>query len=104
VDSFWFFNRAQSLRFGTQILTETVTRVDFSRRPFRITTDARTVCADTVIVATGRVTAEMSRVMLGLPFLMLHLLPEKLLDLGGEASGRCEAPHLWSSSFSAPIN
>eukprot|EP00884_Botryococcus_braunii_P010317 jgi/Botrbrau1/19287/Bobra.0073s0030.1 len=47
--------RAQSLRFGTQILTETVTRVDLSRRPFRITTDARTVCADTVIVATGAV-------------------------------------------------
>src|SRR5512140_2870905 len=33
--------RQQSLRFGTEILTETVTAVDFSRRPFRITTDER---------------------------------------------------------------
>ncbi|MDZ4805500.1 MAG: thioredoxin-disulfide reductase [Candidatus Eisenbacteria bacterium] len=45
--------RKQSLRFGTQILTETVTRVDLSKRPFTIVTDEREVPADAVIVATG---------------------------------------------------
>lgn len=45
--------RKQSIRFGTQILTETVTRVDFSKRPFTIVTDERAVEAETVIVATG---------------------------------------------------
>ncbi len=45
--------RKQSLRFGTKILTETVTTVDFSKRPFTIVTDERTETADAVIVATG---------------------------------------------------
>ena len=31
--------RAQSLRFGTRIFTETVTKVDLSKRPFRYATD-----------------------------------------------------------------
>ena len=31
--------RAQSARFGTKILTETVTSVDFSARPFRVASD-----------------------------------------------------------------
>lgn len=30
--------RAQSLRFGTKIFSETVTKVDFSKRPFHIFT------------------------------------------------------------------
>ncbi|WVZ73964.1 hypothetical protein U9M48_022210 [Paspalum notatum var. saurae] len=47
--------RAQSLRFGTNILTETVTAVDFSARPFRVASDSTTVLADAVIVATGAV-------------------------------------------------
>ncbi|KMZ71157.1 Thioredoxin-disulfide reductase [Zostera marina] len=47
--------RAQSIRFGTQILTETVTSVDFSSRPFIVTSDSTTVTADSVIVATGAV-------------------------------------------------
>ena len=47
--------RAQSLRFGTQIFSETVTQVDFSARPFTITTDEKEVIADSVIVATGAV-------------------------------------------------
>lgn len=47
--------RNQSLRFGTQILTETVTAVDFSTTPFQIFTDSKTVLADSVIVATGAV-------------------------------------------------
>jgi thioredoxin reductase (NADPH) len=45
--------REQSLRFGTKIFTETVTKVDLSKRPFTVTTDERTVTADALIVATG---------------------------------------------------
>lgn len=52
--------RAQSLRFGTQIFTETVTSVDFSRKPFRILTDERSVEADAVVVATGAVARRLS--------------------------------------------
>ncbi|OVA00695.1 Pyridine nucleotide-disulfide oxidoreductase [Macleaya cordata] len=47
--------RNQSLRFGTEIFTETVTKVDFSTNPFKVFTDTKTVEADTVIVATGAV-------------------------------------------------
>lgn len=47
--------RAQSVRFGTQIYTETVNNVDFSSTPFKVMSDERTVLADTVIVATGAV-------------------------------------------------
>ncbi len=45
--------RAQSEKFGTRIFSETVTKVDLSRRPFRLWTDEKEVEADTVIVATG---------------------------------------------------
>ncbi|GFY87664.1 NADPH-dependent thioredoxin reductase B [Actinidia rufa] len=47
--------RSQSVRFGTRIFTETVTRVDFSASPFKIFTDSISVLADSVIVATGAV-------------------------------------------------
>ncbi|OWM66510.1 thioredoxin reductase 1, mitochondrial-like isoform X2 [Punica granatum] len=47
--------RAQSARFGTEIFTETVTKVDFSSSPFQVFTDAKTVLADAVIVSTGAV-------------------------------------------------
>lgn len=47
--------RQQSLRFGTEIFTETVSKVDFSRRPFKVFTDSKAVEADSVIVATGAV-------------------------------------------------
>lgn len=47
--------REQSKRFGTEIYTETVTSVDVSKRPFAITTDSRTVQADSLIIATGAV-------------------------------------------------
>ncbi|KAI3938068.1 hypothetical protein MKW98_018624 [Papaver atlanticum] len=47
--------RNQSLRFGTEIISETVNKVDFSKTPFEITTDKTTCIADTVIVATGAV-------------------------------------------------
>jgi thioredoxin reductase (NADPH) len=45
--------RAQSLRFGTRIYSETVTSVDLSARPFRVVTSERTVLCDCLIVATG---------------------------------------------------
>ncbi|OAY61020.1 thioredoxin reductase NTRB [Manihot esculenta] len=47
--------RAQSVRFGTQIYTETVNKVDFSSNPFKVFTDSKAVLADSVIVATGAV-------------------------------------------------
>lgn len=47
--------RQQSARFGTQIFSETVTKVDFSTRPFKVWTDEKEVVADTVIIATGAV-------------------------------------------------
>ena len=47
--------RAQIERFGTQIFSETVTKVDLSSRPFKITTDEKDVVADTIIIATGAV-------------------------------------------------
>ncbi|KAF3794470.1 Thioredoxin reductase 2 [Nymphaea thermarum] len=47
--------REQSLRFGTRIITETVTRVDFSARPLCVYSDTTVVEADSVIVATGAV-------------------------------------------------
>ncbi|KAJ4753057.1 Thioredoxin reductase [Rhynchospora pubera] len=47
--------RLQSQRVGTNILTETVTSVDLSTKPFRILSDSTLVLADSVIVATGAV-------------------------------------------------
>ncbi|WCJ32865.1 Thioredoxin reductase [Euphorbia peplus] len=47
--------RAQSVRFGTQIYTETVNKVDFNSTPFKIFTDSKSVIAESVIVATGAV-------------------------------------------------
>lgn len=45
--------RRQSLRFGTRILTETVEKVDLSRRPFRVMTSSGETLTETLIVATG---------------------------------------------------
>lgn len=46
--------RQQSLKFGVEILTETVVDVDCSARPFKIASeDGREVFAKAVIVATG---------------------------------------------------
>ncbi len=45
--------RAQSERFGTRIYTETVTSVDFSKRPFRYKTDEQEGEARAIIIATG---------------------------------------------------
>ncbi|MBN1180385.1 MAG: thioredoxin-disulfide reductase [Anaerolineae bacterium] len=45
----------QAERFGARFALETVTAVDFSKRPFTIRTDMREYKARTVIVATGAV-------------------------------------------------
>jgi thioredoxin reductase (NADPH) len=45
--------RAQSIRFGTRVFTETVIKVDLSKRPFRYWTDEREGAAKVIIVATG---------------------------------------------------
>ncbi|HYB73566.1 MAG TPA: thioredoxin-disulfide reductase [Candidatus Sulfotelmatobacter sp.] len=45
--------RKQALRFGTEILTADVTRVDFSARPFRAWVDKDLYEGKAVIVATG---------------------------------------------------
>ncbi|KAK9352828.1 hypothetical protein V1523DRAFT_228179 [Lipomyces doorenjongii] len=49
--------RAQSEKFGTEIITETISRIDLSSRPFKYWTedneDQEPNTADTVIMATG---------------------------------------------------
>ena len=45
--------RAQSVRFGTRIYTETVDRVDLSQRPFRYWTEEQEGSAQALIIATG---------------------------------------------------
>jgi thioredoxin reductase (NADPH) len=45
--------RAQSARFGTVIHTETITKVDLSKRPFHYVSDEREGHAHTLIIATG---------------------------------------------------
>jgi thioredoxin reductase (NADPH) len=45
--------RAQAERFGAEFLTDNVTKVDFSERPFRVWVDRDEYRAEAVIVATG---------------------------------------------------
>ncbi|HEY9625198.1 MAG TPA: thioredoxin-disulfide reductase [Crinalium sp.] len=45
--------KAQAIRWGAELVTEDVTHVDFSQRPFVIRSDEREVRAHSVIVATG---------------------------------------------------
>lgn len=49
--------REQSVRFGTEIITETISKVDFSSRPFKLwaewAEDEEPILAETVILATG---------------------------------------------------
>jgi len=46
--------REQARRFGTDVILDTVTEVDFSMRPFRLTLDAGdALTADAVIVSSG---------------------------------------------------
>jgi thioredoxin reductase (NADPH) len=54
--------KAQAARFGTEMIADDVTEVDFSSRPFRVKSDDAAVEADTVIIATGA-----SSKLIGLP-------------------------------------
>jgi thioredoxin reductase (NADPH) len=45
--------RAQAERFGSDLLTDDVTSVDLSERPFTVRTDERELRARTLIIATG---------------------------------------------------
>jgi thioredoxin reductase (NADPH) len=54
--------KAQAARFGTEMIAEDVTEVDFTTRPFRVIADEAAVEADTVIIATGA-----SAKLIGLP-------------------------------------
>jgi len=63
--------RKQALRFGTEIRSEYVTKVDFSKRPFVIETRNGVTLAKAVIIATGA-----QAKLLGIP-------EEKSATLGG---------------------
>jgi thioredoxin reductase (NADPH) len=45
--------RAQAERFGTEFITEKVTSVDFSERPFRVEVRGTEYLADSIIISTG---------------------------------------------------
>jgi len=45
--------RAQAMRFGTEFLTDDVTRIDFSERPFKVYVGDDEYAGRTVIIATG---------------------------------------------------
>ncbi len=72
--------RKQAERFGAHIISETVSAVDFSERPFKLTlADGSMMKADTVIIATGA-----SARYLGLPD------EQKYLGLGVSACATCD--------------
>lgn len=43
----------QAEHVGTEILQDYVTKVDFSKRPFIVSTDSQSFTADSIIIATG---------------------------------------------------
>ena len=45
--------RKQSLRFGTKIITEDVTKVDLSKRPFTVSSAEQSLTTQALIIATG---------------------------------------------------
>ncbi|RHX84923.1 thioredoxin-disulfide reductase [Leptospira stimsonii] len=45
--------REQSVKYGTKIFTQTITKVDFSSRPFKLWSDDELIEAEAVIIATG---------------------------------------------------
>jgi thioredoxin reductase (NADPH) len=54
--------REQAMRFGAEFITEKVTAVDFSERPFKVWVRGASYTADSIIVSTGA-----QSLMLGLP-------------------------------------
>ena len=72
--------KKQAERFGTTVRYGTVTKVDFSRRPFKVIIDGeKEILADTVIIATGA-----SAKYLGLPS------EEKFRGAGVSACATCD--------------
>lgn len=69
----------QAERFGTELLFEDATSVDFSERPFKVKTAGKHYTADAVVVATGA-----SARWLGLPS------EEKFVNLGVSACATCD--------------
>jgi len=70
---------AQARRFGAELASEDVTDVDFSKRPFTITTDSGVFMAKAVIISTGA-----SAKWLGLPS------EERLQGRGVSACATCD--------------
>lgn len=52
--------RAQSVKHGTRIKTETIERVDLSKRPFMVATATDEYYAETLIIATGATARRLS--------------------------------------------
>jgi thioredoxin reductase (NADPH) len=71
--------RRQAERFGAEILNEDATRVDFSRRPFRVETASAAYTADAVLLATGA-----SAKWIGLPS------EQRLQNRGVSACATCD--------------
>jgi thioredoxin reductase (NADPH) len=71
--------RKQAERFGTEMIADDVTEVDFSSRPFRVTAGEATIHAHTVIIATGA-TAK----LIGLPS------ESKLMGRGVSTCATCD--------------
>ena len=72
--------REQALRFGAEIRSRTITKVDFSKRPFRCVDDHEDeILADAVIISTGA-----SAKYLGLPD------EEKYRGMGVSACATCD--------------
>ncbi len=71
--------RDQALRFGTEIRPETVAAVDFSARPFKVSTTEDIYTSDTVIVASGA-----RALLLDLPN------EKKLMGYGVSACATCD--------------
>lgn len=69
----------QAERFGTRVLMEDATSVDFSQRPFRVETEERKFSADAVLLATGA-----SAQWIGLPS------EERLMNRGVSACATCD--------------
>jgi thioredoxin reductase (NADPH) len=73
--------REQAARFGTELLSERITKVDFSRRPFQLwDSEDHETQAEAVIVATGA-----SAMLLGIPG------EDQLMGYGVSACATCDA-------------
>ncbi len=69
----------QAERFGTRVIMEDATRIDLSRRPFRVESDSHRFEADALILATGA-----SARWLGLPS------EQRLMNRGVSACATCD--------------